>query len=208
MTQKQEDRVPEGVVDLDDLFLEAQMAQAMKNPKVKKGADPSLRNALDAEAKKMKELYSLPENWERTRGVALIDKGTQTLLGNFSEYRHRTVPKTRRLVREHTPISIDATEVVEGYLGADVEFRLKGQSWEREVDLKADVWMDELMVGAPEIKLLIKLRLGVIIRIELLQDTQFASNSGQTLLQLPSGTNIAEQLSTDSKRYIRRQTGG
>lgn len=207
MTQKQEDRVPEAV-DLDDLFLDAQLAQALKNPKAKKGADPSLRNALDAEAKRMKDLYALPDNWERTRGVALIDKGTQTLLGNFSEYRHRTVPKTRKLLREHTPISIDATEVVEGYLGADVEFRLKGQTWEREVDLKADIWMDELMVGAPEIKLLIKLRLGVIIRIELLQDTQFANHSGQTLLLLPAGTNIAEQLSADTRRFIRRQTGG
>ena len=207
MTQKQEDRVPEAV-DLDDLFLDAQLAQAMKNPKAKKGADPSLRNALDAEAKKMKDLYALPDNWVRTRGVALIDKDTQTLLGNFSEYRHRTVPKTRKLLREHTPISIDATEVVEGYLGADVEFRLKGQTWEREVDLKADIWMDELMVGAPAIELLIKLRLGVIVRIELKADTQFASNSGQTILQLPAGTNIAEQLSADSRRYIRRQTGG
>lgn len=205
MTQKQEDRAGEGLESLDDLFLDAQLAQAAKNPTKKRVADPSLRDSLDAAAKKMRELYTLPENWERTRGIALIDKGTQTLVGNFSEYKHKTIAGTRKLIREHTPIAIDATEVVDGYLGEQFEQRHRGISWEREVDLKADLWFDELMVGCPLVELTIKLRLGALLRVEVKYDTQFASASGATIIRLPAGTNVLEQLSQDTKTHIRRQ---
>lgn len=198
----------DGHISLDDLFLDAELAQAKRNPKHGKIADPSMRNALDAAAKKMKELYSLPENWEPKRGIALIDKGTQTLVGNFREYVHRTVKGTRKLVRKHQPIHIDATEVVDGYLGEAFESRHRGISWEREVDVKIDIWMDELMLGAPQVDLKIKLRLGALVRIELAADTQFANASGSTILQLPSGTNVQEQLSHDTKTHIRRQVSG
>lgn len=206
---QQDDRVPEPEGDsLDDLFLEAQLAQAAKNPKQRRVAEPSLRQSLDAATKKMKDLYALPENWEAARGIALIDKDTQTLIGNFREYVHKEVKRTRKLVREHTPISIDATEVVNGYLGADVEWRIKDQSWERELEVQCDVWLDELMLGCPAVELIVKIRLGALVRVEVKHDTQFASVSGATLLQLPAGTNIMEQMSIDSKTHLRRQVNG
>ena len=205
MTQKQEDRAGEGLESLDDLFLDAQLAQAARNPVKKRTADPALRDSLDAAAKKMRELYTLPENWERSRGIALIDKGTQTLVGNFSEYKHKTIAGTRKLIREHMPISIDATEIVDGYLGEQFEQRHRGISWEREVELTAELWLDELMVGCPSAELTIKLRLGALLRVEVKHDTQFASASGATIIRLPAGTNILEQLSQDSKTHIRRQ---
>lgn len=197
-----------GQFSLDDLFLDAQLAAAARNAKQPRVADPSMKNALDATAKKMKEMYTLPENWEAGRGIALIDKGTQTLVGNFREYVHRTIKGTRKLVREHQPLHIDATEIVEGYLGEQFEQRHRGISWEREVELKTDIWMDELMLGAPAILLLIKLRLGAILRVEIKNDSQFANAAGSTILQLPAGTNILDQLSTDTKTHIRRQVSG
>ncbi len=206
MTQKQDDFA--GDESLDDLFLDAQLAQAAKNPKQKKGADPSFRNALDATAKKMKELYTLPENWEAKRGIALIDKGTQTLVGNFREYVHKTLPKTRKLLREHSPLNIDLVEQVDGYLGEQIEFRLRGQTWEREVECQTDLWLDELMVGSPKVEMVVCTRLGAIVRVQLKHDTQFASQSGGTILQLPAGTNVQEQLSMDSKLHVRKQVTG
>ena len=208
MTQKQDDQVLEPENILDDLFDEAQLAQAARNPKHKRTSDPSLRNALDATAKKMRELYTLPENWEAKRGIALIEKGTQTLVGNFREYVHRSVPHTRKLLREHAPISIDLTEVVDGYLGENFEQKYRGISWEREVEATIDVWMDDLMVGAPKVKFNLKVRLGAIMRADLAADVQFANEPGTVLLQLPAGTNVLEQLSVDTKTHLRRQVNG
>lgn len=191
---------------LEDLFQEAALAHAAKNPKTRKAADPSLRNALDAASKTMRELYTLPENWKRSRGVALIDKATQTLVGNFSEYVHVSLKNVRRLVREHTPIPIDATEQVEGYLGAELERRIRGNSWTTKQPMKADLWMDELMVGAPAVEVTVCLHLGAISRVELDQPTQFASVSGSTIMTLPQGTNVYEQLSTDTRSWLKKQT--
>lgn len=203
MTQKQEDRVPEAD-SLDDLFNDAMLAQAARNPKKPRAADPSLRNALDAAAKKMRELYTLPENWERTRGIALIDRGTQTLIGNFSEYKHRTIPGTRKLLREHSFIAIDAREEVDGYIGEQLHQRLHGRSWTEHHSLIANIWLDEMMLGAPMVQLNVCTRLGVIERVELEKETQLASAEGQTLLVLPAGTDISFHLSQDTKVTIKK----
>lgn len=186
---------------LEDLFTEALLARKIR---VKRSNDPADKHALDAAAKKMRELYTLPENWERTRGVALIDKPTQTLIGNFSEYKHKSVPNTRKLLREHNPIAINATEEVEGYLGAAFEQKLHGNGWEQEHLAVCHVLLDELMVEAPKVELNIKTRLGALVRAELVQATQFASVSGQTILLLPAGTNILEAASVDTKAAMRR----
>lgn len=204
MNQAQEDRLPpeQDEVSLEDLFQDAVLKQAQRNPKRPKLTDPSIRNALDAAAKKMQELYTLPENWERTRGIALIEKSSQTLIGNFSEYTHKSVPKTRKLLREHTPISIDATEVVEGYLGEAMNMRLHGASWSEQHLATADLWLDQLMVGAPGVDVNICLHLGAIVRVELVADTQLSSVSGATILRLAAGTDLAWQLSTDTKAAL------
>lgn len=190
---------------LDDLYVDAMLAQAAKNPKAKRVADPSARNAIDAAAKRMRELYTLPENWTRARGVALIDKATRTLVGNFSEWTHVSLPGTRRLVREHQPIPIDATEEVEGYLGEALEQRVRGRSWTEKRGLTADIWMDEMMVGAPAVKVNVCLHLGSIVRVELVASTQFSSQAGNLLLTLPAGCDIWAHLSQDCKSFLRKQ---
>ena len=148
--------------------------------------------------------YSNPDNWTRTRGVALIDKETQALVGNFSEYTHNRFLSTRKLIREHLPISIDATEIVSGYLGAELEMRLRNQHWEVEQLVVADVLLDELQVEAPAVRLSVKTRLGAIVRIDLRDETQFASASGNTLLLLPAETDILSACSTDTKIRVRK----
>ena len=186
---------------LEDLFTEAML---QKKIRVKRSTDPSDRHALDAAAKKMREMYTLPENWERSAGIALIDKGTNTLVGNFSEYRHKTFAGTRKLLREHAPISIDRTEYVDGYLGERLEQKLRGMGWEQEHAAVVHVLLDELMVEAPLVKVNIRTRLGALVRADLLEDTQFASVSGEKILSLPVGTNILEVVGVDTKAAMRR----
>jgi hypothetical protein len=191
---------------LEDLYTDAMLTRKMRV--ARKVADPSMRNALDATAKKMKELYTLPENWERSRGVALIDKDSRTLIGNFSEYLHRTIAGTRKLLREHQPIAIDATEEVSGYLGEELTNRMRGHStWTEERHAILDLLLPELMVGSPEAPVKIGLYLGTVVRVDLQQETQFASMSGATVLILPAGTNVLEQLGPDGRNAVRKAAG-
>ena len=190
--------------DLEDLYLEATLAQAAKNPKVRRVADPGLRQSLDAAAKRMKELYTLPENWTRVRGVALIDKWSKSLVGNFSEYHHVSMAGTRKLIRETSLTSVEGVEEVEGYLGTELEMRLRGRVWEEQHRIVADLTLDEMLVSAPQVELDVYTHLGATVRVELLAETQFASNSGHTILRLPAGTDLWHQISTDSKIAVRK----
>lgn len=203
MTQKQEDRAGDAN-SLEDLFDDAMLAQAAKNAKKPKTADPSLRQSLDAATKRMRELYTLPENWIAARGIALIDRASSTLIGNFREYTHKSLAGTRRLVREHTPIVIDATEYCEGYLGEALEQRIRGRSWTEQHRATVDIWMDELMLGAPRVAVTVCLHLGAVQRVTLDADTQFASVSGEHILLLPAGTDVFFNLSTDTKSAVRK----
>lgn len=191
---------------LEDLFTDAMLQKKLRP--ARRIADPSVRNALDAAAKKMRELYTLPENWERTRGIALIDKDTHTLVGNFSEYVHRSIPSTRKLLREHQPIAIDATEEVSGYLGEELTNRLRGHStWTEERRGVMDLLLPELMVGSPAVQVKIGLYLGAVVRVDLIDATQLASMSGSTILTLPAGTNVLEHLDADGRHAVRKAAG-
>lgn len=192
---------------LEDLFTDAMLHRAKK---AKRPADPSLRNALDATAKRMKEVFSLPENWERTRGVALIHRESGTLLGNFSEYLHRTVKGSRRLVREALPIAIAANEYVSGlwWLGAHVRDRVAAaDKWTTQRQAVIDVVLPELGVAHPVTEVIVGLYLGAITRVELAADTCFSDMQGTTLLFLPARTNVLECLSLECKIALRKTLG-
>lgn len=186
---------------LDALFEEAQLHAPPRKHRAK-GIDP--REAARVAEHKLHEVYANPENWERRRGLALIDAESGTLLGNFSEYIHRFVPATRKLLREHAPISVDATEAINGYLGVQLEQELRGQTWEKEQEIEVLVQLDELMVEAPYVCLIVRTRFGGIVQARLVADTQFASPSGNVLLQLPAGTDIWRATSVDTKVSIRK----
>lgn len=193
---------------LEDLFNDAMLARAAKNEKRPRVADPSVRQSLDAAAKKMRELYTLPENWERTRGVALIDKASNVLVGNFSEYRHRSVPNTKKWLREHAPMAVDATEVVEGYLGSDLSFRLGDKAkWTEVHSATVDLIFPEMQVESPAVSIQVYVRLGALLRVDLAAETQFASTSGNIVLRLPPGTDILDQLGPDSRHAVRKAVG-
>lgn len=194
----------DGFDSLEDLYNDAQLAAAARNKRQPKGIDPALKNALDAESKRLRELYTNPENWEQTHPIALIDKASKAFVGVFIEWKHRTVANTRKLVRTHDMTTFTGVEEVEGYLGAEMEMRIRYRNWDAEHHITSDIVLDDLMLGSPAVQLRVLTHLGATVKVELLLDTPLASMSGNTLLQLPAGTDIFHQLSTDTKIAIRK----
>lgn len=187
---------------LEQLFTEVQLLATPK--KSAKPKDPAQRNAAEIRA-----LFLKPENWERTRGVALVHAETDTLLGNFSEYVHRSVPNTRKLLRESSPITIHRVEKVSGswWLAERRPYVDASMQWNTQREAVVAVQLPELGVAHPLCELTVGLYLGGITRVELSADTQFAGPGGKELLFLPKGTNILECMSTDSKIALRLELG-
>ena len=155
-------------------------------------------------------LYLDPKNWKRTKGVALIHEETETLLGNFSEYVHRTVPNCRKLVREDSLLGVSAAERVSGswWLGQD-RIPEERKEWHEVHPCIIHLHLDKLFVHAPCCELNVHLSYGSIARVDLIVDTQFAAEAGQgeQLLTLPAGTNVLEVMSLDSKLAVRSELG-
>lgn len=154
------------------------------------------------------ELYANPDNWQRTRGIALIHEETQSLLGNFTEYVHRSVAGARRLVLELTPMSISATESVSGdWWITKVALLQKRVESSRRAMSVLDIELDRLGVHAPSVGVEIhSTAFHGIARVELLAPTSFAALAeGVTqVLKLPAGVNILPSMSRESKLVLRK----
>lgn len=192
---------------LDDLFREAKAARIVEQRA--KEAKAAAKNG-DGEHASTLALFQNADNWTRTRGIALIHEETETLLGNFSEYIHRSVPGCRKLLREELPISVEATERVSGswWLGAERKIEPK-QSWHKQRPAILHLHLDKLRVHSPATEVMVHLSYDSIARCELVADTQFAQEDGQQeqLLWIPAGTNLLEVMSRDCKINLRTELG-
>lgn len=170
--------------------------------KLKKTAEPQLVST--------QSLYLDPDNWERTRGVALIHEETDTILGNFSEYLHRSVPGCRKLVREEAPIAVSTTERVAGnwWLGEERRPEPK-QVWHEQRTAILHIYLDKLQVHSPACEVVAHLSYGSLARVELVLDTQFAQADDlpAAMLFLPAGANIIEVMSRDCKVALMQELG-
>lgn len=195
---------------LESLFEEAQAATAALPPQRKRSprTDAALRHALNSTAKRMQETYLLEENWERVRGVALVHRESGTLIGNYSEFRHRWVAGCRRLRREHSPILLACTEYVTGDCWLEEHFRehlQAAQTWTAKREACLDLLLPEFGLGAPAVLVTAFLSFGGIVRVELAAHTTFASAGGETFLTLPANTNVLEVMGLDSKLALRAE---
>lgn len=186
-------------LSIDDLWAAARAsirvnADSAKTKSIKRIADAP--KALSTAA-----LFSDPENWERVTGVALIHKESQTLLGNFSEYRHRSTT-ARKLIREEAPIAVTKREEVEGnwWLGTSRTIEPR-KEWHEKRPAIIHLHLDKLGVHAPATEVVVHLSYGSVARVELALDTQFAADSTdrEELLMLSAGTNVIEVMSRDCK---------
>lgn len=190
---------------LEDLFTEVQLAATP--PKHRRSANVAERRHLPETSKSVHDLYVLPENWTRTRGVALIHDDTNSVLGNFSEYIHKT-QRARKLVREESVIAINGVIHVSGswWIGIDRKPE-PARPWHEERRAMIALHLPELNVFAPLVEVVAKIEHQGIARCELAQDSEFADPDGRTLLTLPKGTNVLPVMTLDGKITLRQEIG-
>lgn len=188
-------------MDLDELWDDTRKNAYVAKVAAKRDAPPEKHDP--------KKIFLDPENWERKRGVAVIHKETQTLIGNFSEYLHTKIPGVRKLLREEAPIAVSATEVVEGswWLGEGRKPE-PVQVWHEQRHCIVHIYLDELKVHSPACEVVVHLSYGAIARVELALDTQFAQTEGtDKLLFLPAGTNLSDVMALEMKMILRKELG-
>jgi len=184
-----------GTLTLDELFAETRRAAKVE------------RTVAHAEARKKAApveplgIFANPDNWTRTRGVALIHRGTQTFLGNFWEWQHRSVADARRLVRSLEPLSVEALEEVDFGLSAVWTPLVPAHKAETQRIITLDVSLDTPRVSASSVLLCIHCYDGWTARVVLVEPTTFAEEG--EILQLPAGVNILPVLSREAKIAIR-----
>lgn len=194
---------------LDDLFREAKKyIQAERTAK----AERKLRPHLDRKPEEVqaKLLFSNEENWEAGRAIALIHEDSGTVIGNFIEHLHRSVPGARKLIRTSIPVAVSASEYVSGswWLGEGRKPEPR-QEWHTHREVVVHLHLSELGVHSPATLVNVSISYGSIARVELVAETQFAQEGehGELLISLPAGTNILEVMSRDCKIKVREECG-
>lgn len=187
---------------LDALFADAMRSEARFPSR------PTMKAAKPEPVKPVSTLerYSLPENWLQRRGLALIHRESNTLLGNFVEYVHRTEHGARKLIRSDSPIEITGIEHVSGpqwlFAAADIPAPERADSTR---ELLLDLTLASLGVSAAAVGLRVCFQYGGIIRVELRQHTTFHSPDGHTVLTIAAGTNIYTCMDLQAKIDLRKE---
>lgn len=166
-----------------------------------------VRNATLADPERIepRALFTDPANWLASRGIALIHEETQTLLGNFREFTHRTEAGCRRLVHEAAPIAIDATELTDWLPTTLREEPTRAEPWHTRQTAILPLHLERLGVQTPLAEVIAHLSYGNVARVELAVETQFFAAEGapEQLLWLRAGINILPVLSQDTKINLR-----
>lgn len=179
---------------LDDLFVEARK-QLAKERATAKPKTPR------PEVIEPQGLFANPDNWVQIRGVALIHRETQTLLGNFWELRHKSVTDARRLVRSSVPIRVEAVEEVDFGLSLPEPQGPISPRAETVVRWQGPISLETPPVSAPSIQLDVTFFQGWTIAARLVEPSVFAEEG--ELLMLPAGVNILPVMTREGKKALR-----
>ena len=194
-------------MSLDELFIQAKNShngQKKHKGTLKAEARKAAEAAQTEEDRIAAQLYKNENNWVRMRGLALIEEGTETLLGNFSEYIHKTVPGARKLVKELFPISVEGVEHVKGWVPGEAKRWVAPATPPREVTIHLHLECLELAGRRTKVKAFRDY--STIIRVELAEDVNF-SVAGEELLTLPAGTDVFELMSPQSVKGLELELG-
>jgi len=189
-------------LSLDDLFREARAAAKVERTQAHLRAEAAKRRKQDPVEAPVEPLgiFVDPDNWRQTRGVTLIHGPTQTLLGNFWELRHKTVPDARRLVRSEEPIPVTVLETVDfGVVQLDPMIPAHQALSHRIMTL--DVQLATPAVAAERVLCRVEYYEQWTARVVLLESTTFAE-AGE-ILTLPAGVDILPGLTRECKRAVR-----
>lgn len=199
------------LVDLDSLLTRALARQTPKKERRKPTDMISSKEIAEAD-RRMKERFTLPENWERVRTVALVHEESQTLLGNFAEYKHKLSSGCRKLIRVSEPAKVDEMEMVAGSHWLNPEplqaSKPEGAAAEEVREAIVDLHMPEMdNVFSPSVMVSVVLHWGSVARVELTDETRFFSKDKRVQLILPEGLDVREGLSLETKLRIKEFLG-
>lgn len=179
-------------IDLDTLFKEARRALHGQKVEIAKRREKAKLDPLD-EPPDTQGIYRNPANWVRGKGVALIHRASETLLGNFTEYRHRTVADARRLVREESPPPVQSVEYIDLDLSTSAGHLPKPKrAWQTVLSLTTELRILAFQARAAHVPLAAHFGDGQLLRLELAEPTIFLA--GDSLLRLPAGTDVLPEL--------------
>lgn len=198
-------------MELNDLLTRALAHQTPKKTRRKPTDTITAKELADAE-RRIKERFTLPENWTAGRLVMLVHDESDTLLGNFQEYTHNLTVGCRRLVRVDKPSAIGEIERVSGdhWLHTEPLVRSDKAEFEAEEVREAivDLHMPELdNVFAPGVEVAVTLNWGSISRIELVKETWFYGKDKRVQLSLPEGLDVREGLSLETRVRLKEFLG-
>jgi hypothetical protein len=184
------------MMSLDELFAEArQAAKAERTLAFKRKAKDPVEPAAIPQT-----LYTDPENWTRTRGLALIHAESKALLGNFWEWRHKSVKDARRLVRSAEPIPVVGAEEIDiNFAGAVPPPR--GERVETTRIIRLDLVLEAPAVRAAAVLVCVHYYDGWTAKVVLVEDTTLAE--GEEILLLPGGVDVLPALGREMKVQLR-----
>jgi len=176
-------------LSLDDLYREAKAAMRSQKAQLAKAPvetkDPSLEG-----------IYANPSNWTRGPLIALLHEETQSFLGYFVEWKHRTVPDARRLVREvdvKAPAETCRVEYLSGQWPTETSaFHSPKLPWKIDLPCVASIKLLDFGLEALDVPLDFCFGEGALDRVELVVTTTFHS-PGQ-YITLPPGTDILPRM--------------
>lgn len=197
--------------DLQDLLTRAMARQTPVKPRRKPSDTISPKELAQAE-KRLRDRFNDPANWERVRTVALIHDETETLLGNFEEFRSKlSVGVCRKLKRVEGPAAVDAIERVSGQQWLNplpMEGRIDSLPAHEEREAIIDLHLPELdNTFASDVLVTVELHWGSIAKVILDDETTFKSKDGKVHLILPAGLDVREGLSLETKLRIKEFLG-
>lgn len=182
---------------LDDLFEEAQTAATLAAPAKKRSG-----GTAPAPSATPSTLYSDPDNWFPKRKLGLIHRETQTYLGTFQEWMHRSVADARKLTRIEELGVVEGTEEVSG--PAYEHYEVINQPVTDRIKLLLTAELAFPRVTAIDAQVIVFCCAGGYNRVELALRTAFTEHSeSNEIFELPAGTNILPQLTHSTKEYIK-----
>ena len=152
--------------------------------------------------------FADPENWRRVRAVSLIHTETNTVIGTFEEFLHKTFP-ARKLIRVEGPSETDGTEWVSGplWVRPETEEAAKAERWSETREAICGITIPEMGVHCPDAHVQVRLQFSGIARVELADATRFTCPARNTFLILPKGCDVLGVMSLDSKLVLRSELG-
>ncbi len=192
--------------DLDDLFADNLAVAATKTKPLIRQPSKKELDLESAEERRKKE-YTDPTHWIPGRGIALIHKESNSLIGNYREYVHYRIPSCRKLLLVKEPILIDANEYREGSWWMDpvARDRITVTQWDTTRNEVVPLLLDRMGVFCPAAPISIYMRFGGITRVELTEACDFASADGSELLHLTKGVNVYEAMQMEGKIALRKE---